>query len=406
MTSSFRIDIKNLSKIYPRQLTDQLASVASAALGKSSDNFRGGAALDDLTLSISQGERLGVIGRNGAGKSTLLSILAGVSDPTSGTLNIDGHVTAVLTLGSGLREELSGRENIYLDGETQGKTRAEVEDDVNEIIAFSDLGEFIDMPLHTYSTGMKARLAFAIITQIEPEILIIDEALSVGDAAFAVKAEQRIKNLCNSGAIVLIVSHSMQSIRDLCDRCLWLDDGKLVMDGPADDVTYAYQEAIRQEDEASHMARFKSIVGVKSHCSEYKLGTLDMYSAGEKCVSAESMTSLTVVCEYKIPRDAAERIVGVLRCVRLDGALIFENEVQFSKVGSSEIVANYPCLNLASGIYCMTLEMANPESGDVFAETSNVLEIYAKEETKGGRPAIVKVGQIKSKKIEEVSQQI
>lgn len=172
-------------------MTDQIAALGLAALGRPTENIKGGIALQDLTLSIEEGERVGIIGRNGAGKSSLLQMLAGVTEPTSGQIQITGEVTAVLTLGTGLREDLTGRENIYLELDTKGKTRKICEKDVSAIIEFAELGKFIDLPLRTYSTGMKARLAFAMMTQINPEILIIDEALSVGDAAFSAKAGEK-----------------------------------------------------------------------------------------------------------------------------------------------------------------------------------------------------------------------
>lgn len=157
----------------------------------------------------------------------------------------------------GLREHASGRENIYIDGEVQGKSRVEIDAVIDEIIEFAELGEFIDMPVRTYSTGMKSRLAFAMISCLEPEILIIDEALSAGDAKFSAKATRKIQEICAKGRIVILVSHSMASIQSMCNRCLWIDQGKIVMDGLPDQVCKAYIDAVRSEDEAKLLERFR-----------------------------------------------------------------------------------------------------------------------------------------------------
>ena len=222
------------------------------------------AAVDGVSLEIANGERVGIIGRNGAGKSTLLHLIAGITTPSSGSIDVTGKVTAVMTLGIGLREEATGRENIYLDGEVQGVARSHIDAALDDVISFSDLGKFIDYPVRTYSTGMKARLAFSMITHLEPEILIIDEALSAGDAAFSAKATRRIKELCKRGKIVIVVSHGMGTINDICNRCLWMDAGRIEMDGKPVDVTQAYIEAVREADEKALLEKFGRDTGCRS----------------------------------------------------------------------------------------------------------------------------------------------
>jgi lipopolysaccharide transport system ATP-binding protein len=214
-------------------------------------------AVNDVSLTIKQGERVGIIGHNGAGKTTLLQIIAGLAAPSSGSVIVQGHVNCVMTLGIGLREALSGRENIYIDGELNGKLRSEIDTVIDKIIEFADLGKFIDLPVRTYSSGMKARLAFSMIVFIEPEILIIDEALSAGDAKFSAKASTKMKELCAKGDILIIVSHSMAAIVEMCDRCLWLDHGRLVMDDIPEKVTKAYVDAVRKTEEEKIRTRFQ-----------------------------------------------------------------------------------------------------------------------------------------------------
>lgn len=213
-------------------------------------------ALEDVTFTVREGERVGIVGSNGAGKTTLLSIIAGITDASHGTVEVDGNVHAMLTIGAVLREEATGRENIYLDGAVHGMNRAEVDAHIEDIIAFAELDEFIDRPVRTYSSGMKARLSFSMVTFIEPDVLIIDETLAVGDVFFATKALRRIKELTTKGRIVILVSHALSSIVEMCERCIWLEEGRIVMDGPSHEVAKAYEDAVRHADEADLMAKF------------------------------------------------------------------------------------------------------------------------------------------------------
>lgn len=397
MNKKLGIQLNHLRKAYPRNLSDQIAALGMAALGRPKENPSGGVALQDLTLSIQEGERVGIIGRNGAGKSTLLQILAGITEPSSGEVHISGEVTAVLTLGTGLREDLTGRENISLEGETKGKDWKSREKDVAAIIEFAELGKFIDLPLRTYSTGMKARLAFAMITQINPEILIIDEALSVGDAAFSAKAAKKISELCGQGRIVLIVSHSMQSIRELCNRCLWLDQGKLVMDGSPDGVTHAYLESVRKADERNHTARFLRLVGVKTLSPGFDLTELQIQSGGLASKCFPSGTSLTLTCQSHPPADAAPGKF-VLRCIRLDGALISENNLPAqAHLTKRKLCMTYPSFNLAAGLYRLQLEWQDP-AGVPRAESATVIEVTAEDMPTGGRPVLLGVATALSQK--------
>lgn len=228
-------------------------------VGKTYPGEGGGApvvALEDVSFAVKDGERVGIIGPNGAGKSTLLQIIAGVNPPTTGEADVRGHVSSILTVGIGVREEATGRENLYLDGAVRGVPRAEIDAHIDEMIAFADLGEFIDRPMRTYSTGMKSRLAFAALVFIEPEILIIDEALGVGDAKFATKSAAKMRELCDKGGIVLLVSHSLAAIRAMCQRAIWIDGGRIIIDGPADEVTIAYRDAVHAREQAEIARKF------------------------------------------------------------------------------------------------------------------------------------------------------
>ena len=193
-------------------------------------------ALDHVNLSINRGERVGLVGHNGSGKTTMLSVIGGVYKRFSGEVNVRGRISMMLALGAGFCPELSGRENIVLNGVLQGKTRAEMNALMDDIIDFADIGQFIDAPIYQYSSGMQARLSFGVATAIDPEILLVDEVMAVGDADFAAKCETRINKLLSGGTTLVLVSHSMADIRKYCTRVVKLEHGHVVADGPTEEV--------------------------------------------------------------------------------------------------------------------------------------------------------------------------
>lgn len=199
-------------------------------------------ALQDVSFSVEKGEVLGLVGANGAGKSTMLKVISGILKPTKGTVTVHGNIVPMLELGSGFDLELSGRENIFLNGAILGYSEEFLKEKYQEIVAFSELGEFIEMPLRNYSSGMVTRLAFSIATVVKPDVLIVDEILSVGDSAFQHKSKNRMIELMSGGTTVLLVSHSTEQITELCSRAIWLEKGHMKMIGPAEEVCRAYEE--------------------------------------------------------------------------------------------------------------------------------------------------------------------
>lgn len=197
-------------------------------------------ALKDVSVEVSQGEVVGIIGRNGAGKSTLLKILSRITVPTTGRICIEGRIASLLEVGTGFHPELTGRENIYLNGAILGMTRSEIIRKFDEIVAFSEIEEFLDTPVKRYSSGMYIRLAFAVAAHLEPEILIVDEVLAVGDASFQKKCLGKMGSFAQSGRTVLFVSHNMDAVRNLCQRAVWLKDGRVHRDGKADEIVEQY----------------------------------------------------------------------------------------------------------------------------------------------------------------------
>lgn len=199
-------------------------------------------ALKDVNFEVKRGEAVGIIGRNGSGKSTLLQLIAGTLQPTAGTIRTTGRVTALLELGAGFNTEFTGRENVFLSGAVLGLPQKEMETRFDEIAAFADIGEFIDQPVKTYSSGMMMRLAFAVNTCVDPDILIVDEALSVGDAPFQSKCFRRLRQLIDKGVSLLFVSHDLGTVRSVCSRALWLKNGRAEMWGEAKAVAREYEK--------------------------------------------------------------------------------------------------------------------------------------------------------------------
>jgi len=198
-------------------------------------------ALKDVSFEVRKGEVVGIIGRNGAGKSTLLKVISGILKPTEGQVTVSGNIVPMLELGSGFDTDLTGQENIYLNGAILGYSEEFLKDRYEQIVEFSELGRFIDVPIRNYSSGMLMRLAFSIATVVNPEILIVDEILAVGDENFQAKSKARMLELMGGGTTVLFVSHGLEQIREMCNRVVWLDGGSLKMTGNANEVCDAYK---------------------------------------------------------------------------------------------------------------------------------------------------------------------
>lgn len=201
-------------------------------------------ALDNVSFTVKKGDVVGVVGRNGAGKSTLLKVVSGIQKPASGNIVLNGRVVPMLELGAGFDMELSGKENVYLNGAVLGYSKEFLDEKYNDILEFSELGDFINMPVRNYSSGMVARLAFSIASMVNPEILIVDEVLSVGDENFQRKSKNRMIELMSGGSTVLFVSHNIKQIEEICNKAVWLEHGKVVMTGPSDVVCAEYKKSL------------------------------------------------------------------------------------------------------------------------------------------------------------------
>lgn len=242
--SDISIRVNNVSKVY--RLYDNSADRLKELFDFRSKHtyHRNHYALENINFDVKKGETFGIIGTNGAGKSTLLKLITGVATPTSGTIEVDGKISALLELGAGFNSEYTGLENIYLNGAMMGFRREEMKDRVEKIAEFADIGDFLYQPVKTYSSGMFARLAFAVAINIEPDILIVDEALSVGDIFFQNKCYKKFEELRSRGITVLFVSHDISSVKQMCSRVLWIEKGKQQMVGDSVEVCNAYSNSI------------------------------------------------------------------------------------------------------------------------------------------------------------------
>lgn len=263
------IKVSNVSMCY-RVVNDKLMSLKAyvIAAARKELKFKEFWVFKDISFDVEKGDVIGIIGRNGAGKSTILKIIAGVLSPTEGKVEVQGNIVPMLELGSGFDMDLSGRENIFLNGSILGYSEDFIKEKYDEIVEFSELGEFIDNPIRNYSSGMLMRLAFSIATIVEPEILIVDEILAVGDEAFQKKSKRKMLSLMGGGTTVLFVSHSIDQIREMCNKVVWIEGGKLRMIGETKKVCDAYQEFINPDSKTNIEKTQRYANEVKKHCSD------------------------------------------------------------------------------------------------------------------------------------------
>ena len=380
---------------------------AQHMLGRSSKQyFREFWALNDLSFDIKKGETVGIIGRNGSGKSTLLQLLCGTLVPTGGEVETTGRIAALLELGSGFNPEFTGRENVYMNGSLLGLSKDEINLKFDNIINFADIGQFIDQPVKTYSSGMVVRLAFAVQSQIDPDILIVDEALSVGDAKFQAKCFERLKQLKNNGTSILLVTHSSEQIVNHCDRAILLDNGvQLEVGHPRNiinkymDILFGKEKKVIEEDVSdrtyveknttiassknyqlsSQEDRFSTRPGYNSH--EYRWGDgsvsiLDFYFSADDQPYPSAVTSgqeifLAISAHFKT--ELIKPILGItiktkegvtvygVNSETLDCDEFFNLGKKFSTI---EAIAKFKC-NLAPGDYFISLGIATRSGGEI-----------------------------------------
>jgi lipopolysaccharide transport system ATP-binding protein len=329
-------------------------------------------ALKDISFSVEQGEVLGIIGKNGAGKSTLLKILSRVTSPSTGSIRVKGRIASLLEVGTGFHPDLTGRENIFLNGAILGMSRREVLSKFDEIVAFSGVEKYIDTPVKRYSSGMYVRLAFAVAAHLEPEILIIDEVLAVGDAEFQKKCLGKMKDVSGQGRTVLFVSHNIHAIKSLCQKGAYLKNGTLEMIGPIQPVVEKYltDSKIAQETVAYD--------AIKPNATAYLNHAICANSTGAECYKFSTDEDILIKLWIKKP-STVRGIYGHITIKNSEEVIILEtdttekeeNVLDTVKVGEFESEIRIPKRILKTGIYYANLGLASPQNTKFQIESLN-----------------------------------
>ena len=414
MSEDWAIKIEHLSKVYKifSKPSDRVREALNPFGKRYSKDFY---ALNDISLTIKKGETVGIIGKNGAGKSTILKIITGVLTPSSGSVQVNGRIASLLELGAGFNPEMTGIENIYMNATIMGYTKEEMDARLQNIINFADIGDFINQPVKMYSSGMFARLAFAVNAFVEPDILIVDEALSVGDAGFQAKCITRMKEMMKSGTTILFVTHEMSTIKAFCKRCLYLERGTIRLDGMAEELADIYLREIRDEMNKHNaiseggiqkifkkydkdLMKFKSDKLFPQRSGFFRQGNqaatvkaFDMFnSIGEPLTLAEFNECVKLVVYIKFHEDIRlsvgyhirnsknEEVMGSSFTVENNGKIIE------GKKGDGIVVEFSTKLPLMEGIYNVTIVVSQPACADSavfndFIENAYLFEIARRE---------------------------
>jgi len=399
------IKIRDLTKTFAlaERGGGPVSLLAALRAGRNEPSVREVRALERISLDIDQGERIGIIGPNGAGKTTLLTILTGLMPPSSGSMEVTGDIHAMLSIGAVLRDDLTGRENIDLDASIHGRHQSEIDAVRQEIIDFTELGEFIDRPVRTYSSGMKARLAFSMGAFIEPDILIIDETLSVGDYFFAQKASRKMAEVASQGRIVIVVAHALNAIIQMCSRCLWLDHGRIVMDGDPKAVAAAYEQSVRDADEKSLTKKFGQSGPARNEGRDAGRLTEVRLIQDDK----DQMAALAAM------RPLEMRIAGILRnptgvsrlslsILRVDGRTVWRQDSNDAGLvlpasGPFELRVAMDPFILGADLYRLSIELS--DEGGLLDGSMRVFEVIDVEGQFGGKPLLLCSPQIRGREI-------
>jgi lipopolysaccharide transport system ATP-binding protein len=394
MSKPAAIDIRGLSKMYLIShtqeaayatfrdvLTNVLKRPASLITGRKAERERFWA-LQDVTLKIEQGDVVGIVGRNGSGKSTLLKVLSRIVEPTKGEAILRGRVASLLEVGTGFHPELTGRENVFFNGAILGMSQQEIRSKFDAIVEFSEVEQFLDTPVKFYSSGMYVRLAFAIAAYLDPDILIVDEVLAVGDAAFQEKCLGKMKDVASDGRTVLFVSHNMSSVRALCTKAIWMEKGRVKEVGDLETVTNSYSMSMvkNAEQDLAKRVRTTHVTG------EAKIVNLHVYSEDQKTELLDSKRPMRI--EFTIEaKQAVENII--IHCgIVTGGQMVLRFMSEFTntsfdlKKGRNKISLITPPTNLAGGVYSIDCSILHPGEetlghiDEIFEATSFAVQDY------------------------------
>ncbi|MDU4853879.1 MAG: ABC transporter ATP-binding protein [Clostridioides difficile] len=370
--SDIAIKVENLSKVY--KLYDKPIDRMKESLSLTKQKYsREHYALKDVTFSVNKGEILGIIGVNGSGKSTLLKIITGVLSASSGNVMVNGMVSALLELGAGFNQEYTGMENIYLNGTMLGISREEIELRIPEILQFADIGEFIYQPVKTYSSGMFARLAFSVAISSNPNILIVDEVLAVGDTKFQVKCLEKIKQLQNEGTTILYVSHDIYSMRNFCNRVMWLNKGQFKMIGQAEDIIQKYKASLMDNTILTSQKDINSdIINIKNIYLNNNTEFRQNFVTGDE---------LSIKIEYDLCEKINKLVIGIA-ILDIEGKYVsgvntkvdkFDFEVDVSNTNKVELL--YPNLTLLPNTYYIRIAIFEANGITILEEKKIAFEL-------------------------------
>jgi len=350
-------------------------------------------AVKDVSFGLKKGEVIGIIGPNGAGKSTILKLLSGIIVPNKGTMNINGRLSALIEVTAGFHPELTGRENVYLNGTILGMKKKEIDERFDDIVDFSGIGEFIDTPVKRYSSGMFSRLGFSVAAHVNPDILLVDEVLAVGDIAFQAKCAQKMRDLFNSGVTIILVSHNIPLIQNLCERVILLDKGEVLKEGSPDEVIPFYENLVFKQQEGEFKGKLEK--------SDYKVkiddqSLVDITSVVLKNGNNEIKESFIVGEELNInieyeAKSKIDEPVFILEVVRADGVVCCSSSTEKDDAfngfieGKGALKVNFGTLNLAPGIYAARTSVWDRDLIHPFAiNRDNVFRVEVTGQQKNG----------------------
>jgi lipopolysaccharide transport system ATP-binding protein len=321
-------------------------------------------ALNDVSFVVQPGERLGIIGRNGSGKTTLLRLLAGITRPTKGKVTIRGRLGVLIELMAGFHNELTGRENVYLNGAIMGMGRRDIQRRFDEIVAFAGLEEFIDTPIKRYSSGMQVRLGFAVAAHLEPDILLVDEVLAVGDAVFQRKCLQRMEGISSEGRTVLFVSHNMAAIRELCQTCLWIDNGSLVRSGATSSIVDSYLKSGHTDNNAPE-CQFAENPQKNFQLLSAKL--MNEQGILTQWFTCDNPIIIELLCKVRVPVPGLRGFMVIsrqdgVRVIESDSLDVASNKLDGLHPGNYSIRVTVPARTLAPGDYNLFFNFISPFS--------------------------------------------
>ena len=349
------IEIQDLTKKF-RIYADQGQSLKEKLLSKKRRKYEERTVLDGISLTVEPGEAIGLVGKNGSGKSTLLKLMSRILYPDGGSVKLNGRVSSLIELGAGFHPDMTGRENIFTNASIFGLTHKEIEARLDEIIEFSEMQEFIDNPVRTYSSGMYMRLAFSVAIHVGADILLIDEILAVGDAAFQAKCFERLMEIKAAGTTVVIVSHSMAQLERICDRTVWIDSGKIRMEGPPNDVHPAYLDFMGQRRQLS--APVKAAEQTEKADTPARWTDICLLNEqGERITQFRTGDTVTLQMTYEADPERAEAALIGLALYRADKALCYGTNTQRERMQPLKLKARgtvrctFSPMNLIAGTY-------------------------------------------------------